>query len=63
MTDQIGASPAARWQISRRVRLGLALYRNWFNLIDVQESQGTPPGNAKGHGAVTSLGVDVNWLL
>jgi long-subunit fatty acid transport protein len=62
-TDQIGVSLGTRWQISRKVRLGLTLYRNWFNRIDVQESQGTPPGNAKAHGAVTSLGVDVNWLL
>lgn len=62
-TDQLGVSVGGRWAVTQQVKLGLSVYRNWFNLIDVQESQGIPPSNVKGHGAVTSVGFDVNWKL
>lgn len=62
-TDQLGVALGARWQVKPRLRLGFSVYRNWFNLIDVQESQSVPPSNVKGHAAVTSLGFDVDWLL
>lgn len=61
--DQQGFSLGVRWQVSEKVRLGAAFVRNWFELVDVQDSLGTPPTNAKGHGANSELGLDVSWEL
>ena len=49
-TSQRGISVGTRWDVSKRVRLGLALVRNWFDLIHVQDSLSTPPTNTKGYG-------------
>lgn len=62
-TDQCGVSFGARWAINKHVRVGLAFVRNWFKLINVQDSQGTPPTNAKGHGANQEVGFEVEWKL
>lgn len=61
--DQHGFSLGVRWQVAERVRLGAAFVRNWFDLVDVQDSLGTPPTNAKGHGANSEVGLDLSWEL
>jgi long-subunit fatty acid transport protein len=61
--DQIGISGGIRWQALERHRFGLALIRNWFDLVDVQESLTTPPTNVKGHGSTVNLGLDYTWKL
>jgi long-subunit fatty acid transport protein len=60
-TQQYGVGFGARWQVRRDVRVGLAFVRNWFNLLNVQDSQATPPANMKGHGANFEVGMDVDW--
>ncbi len=59
--DLIGVSLGARWQINEHWRVGAAFVRNWVELIDVQDSIGTPPTNAKGMAATTELGFDVDY--
>ena len=61
--DQHGVGLGARWQASDKVRLGLAMVRNWFDLVDVQESRSVPPTNLKGHGGALEIGFDVEWQL
>ncbi len=61
--DQQGFSLGVRWQATENVRLGAAFVRNWFDLVDVQDSLATPPTNAKGHGANSELGLDISWQL
>ena len=51
--DQRGVGLGVRWQLGERHRLGLAFVRNWFELLDIQESVASPPNNAKGHGSNT----------
>jgi long-subunit fatty acid transport protein len=60
-TSQKGISLGLRWQISDRWRVGLAYVHNWFNLVDVQESVGKPPTNAKGHGANNEMAFDFSY--
>jgi len=62
-TDQKGVSGGVRWQISDKVRVTLAFVRNWFQLVDVQDSQAVPPANVKGHAANFEIGADVQWRL
>jgi long-chain fatty acid transport protein len=62
-TDQKGVSLGIRWQVSENVRIGAAMVRNWFDMIDVQDSQSTPPSNGKGHGANFEFGFDIDWRL
>jgi len=61
--DQRGVGFGSRWQVTDRHRVGLSFVRNWFDLVDVQESTGNPPSNAKGHGANFEVGVDWMWRL
>ncbi len=59
--DQKGFSVGTRWRINDHWRLSLAYVRNWFNLIDIQDSIGTPPANAKGHGANDEFAFDFTY--
>lgn len=61
--DLMGVTVGARWKATETVRLGLAIARGWFGVINVQDSVTEPPTNIKGHGANTSIGVDVSWKL
>ena len=61
--DQMGVGMGARWQVSKHVRIGLALIHNWFQLINVQDNIGQPPANGKGHGGNTEVGFDIDWKL
>jgi long-chain fatty acid transport protein len=60
-TDQRGVAVGLRWQATETHRFGLAFVRNWFDLIDVQESISVPPTNVKGWGANSELGLD--WTV
>ncbi|MBM4396726.1 MAG: outer membrane protein transport protein [Deltaproteobacteria bacterium] len=62
-TDQKGVCGGVRWQITDKVRVGLAFVRNWFSLVDVQDSRSSPPANVKGHAANFEIGADVQWRL
>ncbi|HNZ04490.1 MAG TPA: outer membrane protein transport protein [Myxococcota bacterium] len=59
--DQKGFSVGGRWRINDHWRISLAYVHNWFNLIDVQDSIGTPPANAKGHGANNEFAFDFQY--
>ncbi len=59
--DQKGFSIGTRWRINDRWRVSLAYVHNWFDLIDVQDSIGTPPANAKGHGANNEVAFDFQY--
>jgi len=61
--DQFGISGGVRWQAMEHHRFGLALIRNWFDLVDVQDSLSVPPTNVKGHGATVNLGLDYTWKM
>ncbi|MBU0550644.1 outer membrane protein transport protein [Myxococcota bacterium] len=61
--DQRGISVGFRWQASENLRLGGAFVKNWFDLVDVQTSLGTPPSNVKGYGANTEIGFDVDYTF
>lgn len=61
--DQFGVSVGARWQITDSLRLGLALVRNWIDLVDVQESISTPPTNVKGYAHGSEVGLGLDWKL
>ena len=61
--DQHGVGMGARWQAFDEVRLGLAMVRNWFDLVDIQRSRSVPPTNLKGHGGALEVGFDVEWQL
>jgi long-subunit fatty acid transport protein len=61
--DQMGVSLGLRWQVNPSWRLGLAFVRNWFELVDIQKSISTPPSNAKGHGANSEVGFDLQFTL
>lgn len=58
-----GASVGTRWQVSRKVRVSLAIMRNWYDLAEVQDSVSIPPSNIKGHGSNFEVGFDVNYRL
>lgn len=60
-TNQKGISMGIRWQIDDRWRVGLAYVRNWFDLVNVQESVGKPPTNAKGHGSNNEFAFDFGY--
>ncbi len=60
-TDQKGISLGLRWQIDDRWRVGLAFVKNWFNLVNVQESVAKPPSNAKGHGSNNEFAFDFGY--
>jgi len=62
-TDLKGVSAGLRWQATARLRVGVAMVRNWYDLIDIQVSQATPPANAKGHGGNTEFGFEVSYAL
>lgn len=59
--DQKGFSVGGRWRINDHWRVSLAYVHNWFNLIDVQDSIGSPPANAKGHGANNEFAFDFQY--
>lgn len=59
--DQKGFSVGSRWRINDHWRVSLGYVHNWFNLIDVQDSIGTPPANAKGHGASNEFAFDFQY--
>jgi len=62
--DQRGISFGVRWRPLPRHRFGLAIVRNWFDLVDVQTSMSTPPANAKGHATNFEVGFDYTfWIL
>lgn len=61
--DLIGVTTGVRFKASDSLRLGLALSRGWFGVIDIQDSVTDPPTNIKGHGANTSIGFDLSWKL
>ncbi|MBM4372176.1 MAG: TonB-dependent receptor [Deltaproteobacteria bacterium] len=62
--DQRGISLGVRWQPLKRHRFGLAIVRNWFDLVDVQTSRAIPPANAKGHATNFEVGFDYTfWIL
>ncbi len=60
-TDMVGFSAGARWRVSESLRLGLAVMRNWYTLIHVQNSQTDPPSNAKGHGGNSEIAFEVSY--
>lgn len=60
-TDQFGISMGLRWQINDRWRVGVAYVHNWFELVNVQDSIGKPPANAKGHGDNNEIGFDFSY--
>ena len=62
-TDRLGVSTGVRWRINEHVRVGFSFVRQWFLLYDIQNSITTPPTNAKGYGALSQFGLDVNWIL
>ncbi|MFH1529987.1 MAG: outer membrane protein transport protein [Pseudomonadota bacterium] len=61
--DQIGIGLGVRWRCHRKVRIGLAMVRNWFELADVQDSQSNPPTNVKGHASNFEVGFEVDWRI
>ena len=62
-TDLHGVSTGLRWQATEGLRVGLGFVRNWYELIDVQESRTDPPSNVKGHGGNTELGFEISYRL
>ena len=62
-TDLIGFSLGARWRINDNWRVGLGLVRNWYNLIDIQDSITDPPSDLKGAGGITSGALDVTYTF
>jgi len=62
-TDQKGVSWGARWQINPDWRASLCFVRNWYNLVNVQDSQGTPPSNIKGHATNFEVAFDLQYKL
>lgn len=60
-TDQNGISVGLRWRINDHWRVSLGYVRNWFKLIDVQQSTGKPPTNAKGHGSNNEIAFDFGY--
>jgi long-chain fatty acid transport protein len=61
--DWLSVSGGLRWQVNDDLRLGLAASRKWYELIEVQDSQTTPPTNIKGYAAMSAVAVEVGWLL
>ena len=61
--DQRGFGLGARWQALEQHRFGLAFVRNWFDLVDIQESIGSPPSNAKGYAGNTEFGLDYTFTF
>ncbi|MBM4370930.1 MAG: outer membrane protein transport protein [Deltaproteobacteria bacterium] len=61
--DRLGVSMGVRWRINGHVRVGLSFVRQWFQMYDIQNSITTPPTNAKGYGAISQFGADVDWSL
>lgn len=61
--DSDSVSFGVRWQVSDDVRIGAALSRTWFVLINNQVSVAQPPANAKGHGGTTFFAAEVDWRL
>ncbi len=59
--DQKGFSIGGRWRINDHWRISLAYVHNWFDLIEVQDSIGSPPANAKGHGANNEFAFDFQY--
>lgn len=58
-----GVSLGIRWQLTPDFRFGLGMVRNWYDLIDIQVSQGMPPSNVKGHGGNTEFSFDLTYKL
>ena len=61
--DQLGVGLGARWKVHQKVRIGLAMVRNWFELADIQDSQSIPPTNVKGHASNFEVGFEVDWRI
>jgi len=61
LPDMKGVSLGLRWQATDTLRLGVAVVRNWYELIEVQRSLTDPPTNAKGYGGNTELALDVTY--
>lgn len=62
-TDQKGVSWGARWQINPHWRISLCFVRNWYDLVNVQDSQGIPPSNIKGHATNFEAAFDLQYSL
>jgi long-chain fatty acid transport protein len=62
-TKQYGIGLGGRWQVTDKVRLGFAIVRNWFQLLEVQDNVQNPPSNIKGHGSNFEFGFDVDWRI
>lgn len=63
LPDMKGVSLGARWQVTDSLRLGIAMVRNWYELIQVERSLTDPPTNAKGFGGNTELALDLTYRL
>ena len=61
--DRHGVAAGVRWYPTDGLRVGLAGLRNWFKLINNQESRSMPPTNAKGVGSNVAVGFDLSWTL
>ena len=61
--DLLGFSLGARWEINESWRVGLGFVRNWYELIDIQDSVTEPPSNLKGAGGITSGALDVTYTF
>jgi long-chain fatty acid transport protein len=61
--DRHGLAAGLRWYPVGGLRVGVAALRNWYDLINNQESQSNPPSNAKGIGTNIALGFDLSWTM
>lgn len=61
--DRHGVATGLRWYPSGGLRVGMAVVRNWFEMINNQESKANPPTNAKGVGSNVALGLDLSWTM
>ena len=61
--DSYGLTGGIRWQATDSLRVGLALSRIWFELVNVQTSRTKPPTNGKGYGGLTYVSIDAGYTF
>ena len=62
-TNRHGVAMGVRWYALRGFRVGVAALRNWYDLLNNQQSNTLPPVNAKGTGANLAMGLDLSWTM
>ncbi len=62
-TNQSGVGAGARWKATDKLKVSIGFVRNWFELVNNQESRTNPPANVKGHGGNTEFSFDLTYTL